>query len=223
MGNTKVSSSKVDTTLKFLLFLAILIFVVEYLASMLDARVTHVIDAVGYYRFSLVPFFTTDFWLGMRPIGYPLFIKILDSNPNLVIAVQSLFYLVTWSFFTIYLYRRAQNKLLGFMSGLITLVMVLHPSISAWTHHVLTESLTFTFIPWIYMGLYEFLITKNKKYVLYMQADRRLPKKGKMPNISFTIKENGKVILSRKMKSYGQAVADETAYMMVYYMMATVL
>jgi len=77
-----------------------------------------------------------------------------------------------------------------------------------------------------FFGIEEFFsldIKENKRYVLYMQADRRLPKKGKMLNINFSIRENGKVILSRKMKSYGQAVADETAHMMVYYMMATVL
>ena len=77
-----------------------------------------------------------------------------------------------------------------------------------------------------FFGIEEFFslnIQENKKYVLYMRADRRLPKKGKLPNINFSIRENGKVILSRKMKSYSQSVADETAYMMVYSMMATVL
>jgi hypothetical protein len=78
----------------------------------------------------------------------------------------------------------------------------------------------------VFYGIEEFFsldIKENKNYVLYMQSDRRLPKKGKMPNLTFSIRENGRVILSRKMKSYGQAVADETAYMMVYSLMAIVL
>jgi hypothetical protein len=168
MGNTDIFLVKIDRVLKIILILAILIFVLEYLASMLDARVTHAIDAIGYYRFSKVPFFSIDFWLGMRPAGYPLFIKLLNSNPNLVIAVQSLFYLFTWTFFAFYLYARAQNKLFGLFGGVGLLVIVLHPSIAAWTHHVLTESLTFTFIAWIYMALYEFMISKNKKYLYYL-------------------------------------------------------
>jgi len=168
MGGFLFSSTKIDTFFKFLLFLVILIFVLEYLSCIVDARVVHIIDAVGYYHFSKVPFFSADFWLGMRPVGYPLFIKLLQSNPNLVIAVQSLFYLVTWSFFAIYLYKRATNKLFGLISGTGVLVIVLHPNIAAWTHHVLTESLTFTFVPWIYMLLYEFLITKSKKYIYFL-------------------------------------------------------
>jgi len=165
---TFISSQKIDTILKYILWLAILVFIVEYVATVIDARVIHVIDAQGYYRFSLVPFFTSDFWFGMRPVGYPLFIKLLHSNPNLVIAVQTLFHIFTWSFFAIYIFDRANNKLIGLLSSIGLLFIALQPNVAAWSHHVLTESLTFNFIPWIYMSLYEFLISKNKKYLYYL-------------------------------------------------------
>ena len=47
---------------------------------------------------------------------------------------------------------------------------MIHPSISAWTHHVLTESLTFTFMVWIFVFLYEFLMSREKKniYILLL-------------------------------------------------------
>ena len=131
-------------------------------------RVIHPIDAQGYYHLSKVPFFSTDFWMGMRPMGYPLFIKLFNSNPNLVMAVQSLFYLFSWSFFSIYLYNKAKNKLFGLVSGVGVLFLVIHPSISAWTHHVLTESLTFTLIVWIFVFLYEFLMSREKKNIFFL-------------------------------------------------------
>jgi len=159
---------RINKFFKYILFFSILLFILEYLASTANVQFDHVIDAVGYYYFSKVPFFSIDFWFGMRPVGYPIFIKLLGSNPNLVIAAQSLFYMVSWSLFSIYLYTRARNKLFGLMSGVGILLIVIQPSISAWTHHVLTESLTFTFIAWILMFLYEFLINKKKKYIYFL-------------------------------------------------------
>jgi len=150
---------------KYMLFFVILIFIIEYLASTANVEFNHVADAVGYYYFSKVPFFTIDFWLGMRPVGYPIFIKFLDSNPNLVIAVQSLIYMLSWSFFAIYIFTRAKNKLFGLLSAITILFIVIQPSVSAWTHHVLTESLTFTLLSWIFLFLYEFLITRKKIFI----------------------------------------------------------
>jgi len=151
--------------LQYMLFFVVLLFILEYLASTATVQFNHVVDAVGYYYFSKVPFFTVDFWLGMRPVGYPIFIKILDSNPNLVVAVQSLIYMLSWSFFAIYIFMRAKNKLFGLFSAVTILLIVIQPSVSAWTHHVLSESLTFTLLSWIFLFLYEFLISKKRIYL----------------------------------------------------------
>ncbi len=161
-------SNSMDKIYKYILFFAILLFVLEYLASTASIQFNHTVDAVGYYYFSKVPFFSTDFWLGMRPVGYPIFIKLLHSNPNLVVAVQSFLYIFSWAFFALYLYVRAKNKLFGLFSGLGILFIAIQSSISAWTHHVLTESLTFTLLAWIFMLLYEFIISREKRYMYFL-------------------------------------------------------
>jgi hypothetical protein len=161
-------SSRIDKICKYILYFAILLFVLEYFASTANVQFNHVVDAVGYYYFSKVPFLSTDFWLGMRPVGYPIFIKLLGSNPNLVVAVQSFLFLFSWSFLAVYLYIRAKNKLFGLLNSIGILFIVIQPSISAWTHHILTESLTFTLLSWILIFLYELLITKERRYLYFL-------------------------------------------------------
>ena len=51
-------------------------------------------------------------------------------------------------------------------------------------------------------------IKANAKYVFYYRADRKIPKKGKTPNVYVSVRENGKLILSRKIKTVGSAVAE---------------
>ncbi len=150
---------------KYILLFAILVFILEYLASISNMLFGHVPDAVGYYYFSKVPLFSTDFWLGMRPVGYPLFVKLLHSDPHLVTAAQSLLYIFSWSFFALYLYIRSNNKLFGLVSGLAILLIAIHPTVSIWTNHVLTESLTFTLVIWILILLYEFIVSRKKQYM----------------------------------------------------------
>ncbi len=163
--NKYINTNSLNNSFLIILCFTILLFILEYLSSVTTVIFSHVLDAVGYYYFSKVPLLTTDFWLGMRPVGYPLFIKLLQSNPNLVAAAQSLLYVVSWSFFAIYLYIRSNNKLFGLLSGIAILLIAIHPSISVWTHNILTESLTFTLVIWILILLYEFIVSKNKLYM----------------------------------------------------------
>ncbi len=155
----------VNKLFKYILLFAILLFTLEYFSNITNMVFAHVIDAYGYYFFSKIPILTTDFWLGMRPVGYPLFIKMLQSSPYLVLSAQALLYIFSWAFFAIYLFVRSNNKLFGLISGLGILLIAIHPSISVWTHHVLTESLTFTLVVWILVLLYEFIITRKKQYM----------------------------------------------------------
>ncbi len=150
--------------LKYLLCFAIFLFALEHLSSMAEVKLNVAFDAAGYLRHSKIPFFSIDYWLGMRPVGYPTFIKLMHHNPNQVAAIQSLLYMTSWSFFSLYIYTRSRNKLFGFFSGLTILFIAVQPDIALWSHHILTESLTFTFIPWASILLYEFLISERKQY-----------------------------------------------------------
>ena len=51
-------------------------------------------------------------------------------------------------------------------------------------------------------------IKANAKYVFYYRADRKVQKKRKTPNIYISVRENGKLILSRKMKTEESAVTE---------------
>jgi len=153
-----------NNLLQYLLFFAILIFTLEHLASVAEVKLNVVSDAAGYLGNSKIPFFSIDYWFSMRPVGYPTFIKFMQSNPNLVAAMQSLLHIASWSFFSFYLYIKSRNKLFGFLSGLTVLFIAMQPDIALWTHHVLTESLTFSFIAWILILIYEFLISEKKRY-----------------------------------------------------------
>ncbi len=153
--------------LQYILFFFIIIFVLEHMASMAEVKLNVVLDAADYIGNSKINFLSFEYWFSMRPIGYPTFIKIFQSNPNLVASAQSLFYMVSWSFFAIYLYSKANNKVYGLVSGLIILFIGIQPDVSLWTHHILTESLTFTILLCIIILLYEF-ITSSKKIYFYI-------------------------------------------------------
>ena len=58
-------------------------------------------------------------------------------------------------------------------------------------------------------------IKANARYIFYYRADRRVPKNAETPNIYFTVRENGKLILSRRMKTIGNAAAEADAQMMM--------
>ena len=161
----QIKEEQKSIILKYILFFVISLFILEHLASTAEVVLNIVSDAAGYLGMSKKSFFSLNYWFSMRPIGYPTFIKIMHSNPNLVAGMQSLFYMGSWVFFSIYIYNKSKNKIFGLISAIGILYITIQPDMSLWTHHLLTESLTFTLLAWILIFLHEFILSSKKVYL----------------------------------------------------------
>jgi hypothetical protein len=123
-------------------------------------------DSRTYEELAKISIFTKDFWYGIRPIGIPLFYKVVNLDSHLIVATQNILYITTWSLLAALIFFNQNKKTTGLALALLSLYLALDPEIWLWNNIYLSESINISV--WVsILGLTYHYSTTSKKLSLF--------------------------------------------------------
>ncbi len=99
-------------------------------------------DTNGYLRIAKEDIFNTRFFANDRPLGYPLFLKVVRGNEKGAAILQTVISVFSWTIFALILTRQFRQPGLKLVGVLLSLLFSLGHYVIIWDTVILTESLS---------------------------------------------------------------------------------
>src|SRR5688572_7920318 len=98
-------------------------------------------DTQDYFSIASQSLFSSSFWIAYKPPVTPLFFKLLENNPDRIMAVQLWLSILAWGFLAFMVAFVVRSRLLKPLAFLMILGFSLDQNIIMWDPLILSDSL----------------------------------------------------------------------------------
>jgi hypothetical protein len=126
-------------------------------------------DTPDYFSIASRSLFSSSFWISTKPPITPLFFKLLDSNPERIMAVQLWLSILSWGFLACMVVLVVRSLLRKVLAFLIVLGFSLNQNIIMWDPIILSDSLALSLLA-LFLGLGLWLLLEWKWYKIGLLA-----------------------------------------------------
>lgn len=101
-------------------------------------------DSYGYHTAARLPFFSVDFWAGLRSFTIPLFWRLLGNDEGLTVGVQFAISVVCWLALAWAVAGLSNVRVVRWLAYVLVLGLSLTEQVALWDMTLLSESLSFS-------------------------------------------------------------------------------
>ncbi len=103
-------------------------------------------DSIDYLRIAAFPLTNANFWTYTRPMGAPLFYKLVGDTPSHIILMQAVVSIAAWSLLAWAASRSLRSRRLQVPAFALVLLFSLSAGITQWDTVILSELLSLSFL-----------------------------------------------------------------------------
>jgi hypothetical protein len=126
-------------------------------------------DTPDYFSIASQPLLSASFWVSSKPPIAPLFFKMLDSNPDRIMAVQLWLSILSWGILAFLVAGAARSSLVKALAFLVVLGFSLDQHIIMWDPIILSDSLALSLLA-LFLASCIWLLAEWKWYKVLLLA-----------------------------------------------------
>jgi hypothetical protein len=126
-------------------------------------------DTPDYFFIASQSLFSSSFWIASKPPVTPLFFKLLESNPDRIMAVQLWLSILAWGFLAFMVAFVVRSRLLKPLAFLMILGFSLDQNIIMWDSLILSDSLALSLLA-LFLSFSLWLLMEWKWYKVILLA-----------------------------------------------------
>jgi hypothetical protein len=118
------------------------VFVAARVLPVVGSNISIGLDSLGYEAVAHHPLFSSDFVAGVWPVGYPLYLKLVDHNHTAAMVGQVVAGVAAWLFLAVVAARRAQHTVIRVATVLVVLGIGASFGVMQWDLIIGSDSLS---------------------------------------------------------------------------------
>jgi hypothetical protein len=125
--------------------ISLIYFFLRYITFFkMDVRLFN--DSASYLDPAKTPFFSSQLWMGFRPVTVPLIYHLAGANPNTIVWLQFTLSIIAWLSLALLLTYEIKSVWVKYITFVIVLVFSTNANIVIWDKSILSDSLAISFM-----------------------------------------------------------------------------